>query len=228
MMKNIFIYMLLVLFISGIFWNCSNQQDDNFENIKDTINKYEVLIEKFENNLLSFNQSLSKNYKIEHLSNRLDYSKNYQNTIYAIILNPKFDENSIEFNKNQNSKYTPNLFDKHLIENILINLTNDDVQTFFYRMEYYQKYIDDNIVDKNHKTYLTNNISEFKWLKYSIFKLKNIDNRTSNGFDSCFDACMEKKIKDELDDAVWIDWAAFLLDAPRQVAWWTASCVWRC
>jgi len=39
---------------------------------------------------------------------------------------------------------------------------------------------------------------------------------------------MAHKIEDALADANWVEWAEFLSSAAVQVAWWTASCVWKC
>ncbi len=164
------------ILLSIILFSCSNEKEEIIDNSA-------VNIENFEKNLLSFvNLPLEGN----NLALRLDYSGNYQN-INSIILRKSLSKEKNDLVFSENSNHSINLFDKHIVKNILKSLTEDDVVTFFNRMEFYQEFVDNNIVDLSNKEYLTKNISEFKWIKYSIQELKGFDSLQQRGFDACFD-----------------------------------------
>ncbi len=217
MKKNI--YLLLVLLISITITNCSTEDENK-------IDETSSIIEKFDNNQKTF---VNKHSKSTDLSLRLNYSDKNKKINKIVLAKKSLKDKSGLSDKNE-LNHNLNRFDKHFVQNILYSLTEDDILTFFNRMEFYQEFVNNNISDFHHKKYLIDNIEGFMWIKYSLYELKNTDNsyNSKNSFDACFDGCMEDSISNALDDANWIDWAIFLATAAETTAGWTASCAWDC
>ncbi|TXD80825.1 hypothetical protein ESY86_17450 [Subsaximicrobium wynnwilliamsii] len=210
------IYLLLALFISITMTNCSTEDENKIDDSASNI-------EKFDNNLTNF---VNKAAKYSDLSQRLNYSDRNRN-INEIILENKSIKDKNDLSDAKELNHNPNEFDKHFIQNILSSLTEDDILSFFNRMEFYEDFVNNNINDFQHKEYLINNIDGFKWVKYSLYELKESD-VSKNNFDACFDGCMEDEINGQLGGGNPVKWAQFLLTAAETVAYWVGSCTWDC
>lgn len=210
------IYLLLALFISITITNCSTEDESKIDDSASNI-------EKFDNNLTNF---VNKAIKHSDLSLRLNHSEKNKN-INEIILERKSIKKQNGYAGAKELNHSPNEFDKYFIQNILTSLTEDDILLFFNKMEFYEEFVHNNINDFQHKDYLIDNIEGFKWVKYSLYELKESDT-SKNNFDACFDSCMESEIEAQLGSGNPIKWAQFLISAAETVAYWTGSCAWDC
>lgn len=220
---KIYLKIILISLFTITLNSCSG---DSAEDISNN-NIAAIYIKSFNDNLANFVNKSSKNHD---LTESLKYSEKGKK-INSIILNQNIIEVENKFTNTNELNHIPNQFDKHIVLNIINSMLEDDLMTFFNRMEFYQDFIHNNIIDLHHKEYLINTIEEFKWLKYSLNQLNQSTNSTQNrtaDFDSCFDSCMKKKISEELDDANWVDWTIFLATAAETTAGWALSCSWNC
>ncbi len=208
----------------------SKQNVQSFKSNEELLQKYKQYVSQYKNT--------NPIYSETDLYDLLDHAHNYENTIYKLITHdPTYDPYTAIFLSSQ-SGYHPNQFDKVLISDILKDILNLDVYTFFAKMEYLKDFIKTEVMDKTEQSYLLSSLEEFKWIKYSVYhnQMQDIDSHemiTNNvesraHFEDCVIDCMRYKSHQELDDANWIEWTYFLATAAETVAGWFASCAWNC
>ena len=198
------------------------------------------LLQKYKHHISQFNFLNQFKTKTD-LYSLLDHTHNYENTIYKLITHdPTYDPTTAVFFSSQSGYNYPNQFDKIFIDNILKDLLNLDVYSFFDKMEYLKDFVRAEVTNTAEQLYLLSIIEEFKWMKYSVYDyqsagsnntllISNVNNgfASRTNFDECFDDCMRSKFE-TLEEANWIEWTYFLVTAAETVTVWTASCIWDC
>lgn len=214
-MRKIISAILLTLALLT-FNNCSNDSEINNNNSE--------LSTKFSSYLLEYNDDSYLQSKTT-LYSQLDHSSNYENSIFKFITKDEnFDENDTTIYSSVCGYDKHNQFDKDFMENVISDFEGLSASDFFSKMDYLEDFVKIEITDSLHKDYLLSSIEEFKWIKYSVNEILI----TANGFDSCFDSCMEDEIEAQLGSGNPVKWAQFLISAAETVAYWVGSCTWDC
>lgn len=211
----------LILFVSIVsFYSCKDKFEPNVEGEK----RYEILA-TFEDYLVDFQPDESVERTTIHLSKELDYSKNYEASIFTLISEENGMKNAPGITENTLGYSKPTEFDRHFVKHLLEGYNNEDASIFFQRADYFELFVTNNVHDLAHKEYLINILEQFKWIKYSVLHVKESINNARTGR-SCFDDCMESAINEQLD--WWGGWVEFLLTPASTTAWMAAECISGC
>ncbi len=208
----------IVLFFVIVFFSCNKQEDK--------LNLSDVFTAHIKEYQISRNKSSAVD--LQSLYNRLDHTKNYEETIFNYMINyPAQPGNPNGFYSIQSGYSGFDDFDRILIEVILNDILKLDGQAFFDKVDYIGNFIEKHVQNSMQRNYWLNALEEYKWIKYTRAYIK-LNFAARNAFDDCFDECMTRKIRSTLDDATWLEWAYFLSSAAYTVAVWFASCTWNC